>query len=268
MRLIPRSGRLAAALVLAAVIGGGLLDGNRRAPLPPAAGQELKGQAPGLAADDRTLTVVQFNIHRGAPAEGPEDLAATALCLEGAELAGLNEVGGAAQAAELGRRLSLAHLYLPSEERWWHPHFGNGLLSALPAAGWQRWPLPGPGGPGYRTRGVVRLPWQGAMVTVLVTHLTRGPDRRLQLDLLAAHFAALPAPKILLGDLNSGPDDPVLAAWRADPDLVVTSGEGSGGVPGGVDWIVAEGFRLVDSWRCDRGASDHPAVGAVLELAP
>lgn len=268
MRLSRRSGRLAAVLVLAAAAGGIYLHGSGRAPLPPAAGVALEGTAPGLAPGDDALTVLQFNIHRGRPAEGGEDLAATAACLEGAEIAGLNEVDGGGesdQAALLGERLGLAHLFLPSEERWWRPHFGNGLLSALPALGWQRWPLPGPGGPGYRTRGVVRLAWEGRVVTLLVTHVTRGPDRALQLGLVAEHFAALPAPKILLADLNSGPDDPVIAAWRQDPALVVTSGESAGEAPSGVDWIVAAGFRLRESWRCDRGASDHPAVGAILE---
>ena len=198
MRLRRRSGRLAAALVLAVVAGGVYGHGSSRAPLPPAAGQSLDGAAPRPTPADGALTVLQFNIHRGRPAEGGEDLAATAACLEGAEVAGLNEVDGggeADQAALLGARLSLGHLFLPSEERWWRPHFGNGLLSALPSEGWQRWPLPGPSGPGYRTRGVVRLDWEGRIVTLLVTHVTRGPDRALQLALVADHFAALPAPK-------------------------------------------------------------------------
>lgn len=258
--------RFVSLLLLAAAAGGGVYwDGSRRLPLPPAAGDSLAGEAPGLPPDARRLAVVQFNIHRGRGDRDVTDLAATAECLEGAAVAGLNEVAGGGlwdgepdQAAQLGERLGLAYLFLPSEERWWQPHFGNGLLSALPAEGWQRWPLPGPDGPGYRTRGVVRLPWQDRTVTVLVTHLTRGADRRMQLERLAAHFEALPAPKILLGDLNSRAEDPIVAGWRADPALIVT-GEG-------VDWIVAEGFSLIESWRCDRGASDHPAVGALLEL--
>lgn len=267
-----RLGRVRLLLVLAVALGGGAAwwDGSQRRPLEPAAGTALAGQPPGLAADDAELTVVQFNIHRGAPAEGEGDLARTQLCLAGAELAGLNEVAGAGwlgepdQAEALGRDLGLAWLFVPSERRWWHPHFGNGLLSALPVAEWRRVPLPHASSRSFRSRLEARLDWAGRPVTLLVTHLDSGPDRDLQLAELAARFAALPAPKILAGDLNAGPHHAVLEAWLADPALVVTSGEAPGETPSGVDWIVAEGFDLAAAWRCDEGASDHWAVGARL----
>lgn len=260
---------LVLAVALAAVVA---WDGSQRHPLEPGAGTTLAGLPRGVAAGDRELTVLQFNIHRGAPAEGEENLAGTAACLEGAEIAGLNEVAGADwlggspdQAQALGERLGLAWLFVPSERRWWRAHFGNGLLSALPAEAWTRTPLPRFESRSYRSRLEARLDWHGADLALVVTHLDSGPDRDRQLDELAVYFATLPAPKILIGDLNAGPDHPVIAAWRADPALLVTSGEAPGTPPGGVDWIVAAGFALTAAWRCDQGASDHPAVGARLE---
>jgi len=268
-----RLGAARLALVLTvALAGAAWWDGSQRRPLGPAAGTSLAGLPRGVAAGDRELTVLQYNIHRGAPAEGPENLAATAACLRDAELAGLNEVDGADwldgepdQAQALGERLGLAWLYVPSERRWWHAHFGNGLLSALPAESWHRVPLPQRESRSFRSRLETTLDWHGIDLTLVVTHLDSGPDRDRQLEELAARFATLPAPKILLGDLNARPDHPVIAAWRADPALVVTSGETTGEAPAGVDWIVAEGFHLTAAWRCDQGASDHPAVGARLE---
>jgi len=263
--------RLALALTLA-LGGAAWWDGSQRRPLGPAAGTSLAGLPRGVATDDRQLTVLQYNIHRGAPAAGEENLAATAACLRDAEIAGLNEVAGADwlgddpdQAQALGEALGLSWLFVPSERRWWHPHFGNGLLSALPAESWHRVPLRQAESRSYRSRLEATLDWHGQSVIVLVTHLDSGPDRDRQLADLARRFAELPAPKILAGDLNAGPEHPVIAGWRADATLAVTSGEAAGAPPGGVDWIVAQGFQLVEAWRCDDGASDHPAVGALLE---
>ncbi len=264
--------RLGLLCVVVALGGAAWWDGSQRRPLEGESGNSLAGLPRGLATDDGQLTVLQYNIHHGAPAEGAADLTQTAGCLRGAELAGLNEVAGADwlsgepdQAEQLGEEMSLAWLFVPSERRWWQEHFGNGLLSALPAKDWHRVPLPHSESKSYRSRLEATLDWQGVAVRVVVTHLDAGPDRDLQLDELAARFAQLPAPKILVGDLNAGPAHPVIAAWRADPSLTVTSGEEPGGTPGGVDWIVAQGFSLARAWRCDQGASDHPAVGALLE---
>jgi len=247
-------------------------DGSRRMPLGPAVGTGLAGAATGTSADDGRLTVMQFNIRRGRGDSGETDLARTAECLAGAELAGLNEVAGGAwlgqgpdQAAELGRLLGLGHVFLPTERRWWHAHFGNAILSTLAAREWRREPLPHAAGTGYRNVGLATIEWQGQNLQFLATHIDRGPDNERQLRALAERFAALPAPKILAGDLNAEADHPVIAAWLADPDLEVTSGEAAGAAPGGIDWIVAAGFEMVRAWRCDVGASDHWLVGAELE---
>ncbi len=170
--------RLALVLTLG-LAGAAWWDGSQRRPLGPAAGTSLAGLPRGVAAGDRELTVLQYNIHRGAPAEGPENLAATAACLRDAELAGLNEVDGADwldgepdQAQALGERLGLAWLYVPSERRWWHAHFGNGLLSALPAESWHRVPLPQRESRSFRSRLETTLDWHGIDPTLVARPAT------------------------------------------------------------------------------------------------
>lgn len=265
MRL--KTGRLV--LILLATFGAGVLvlDGSQRRPVPASSGAALAGEAPGLAADDRDLNVVQFNIDRGKGRDGETDLERTAGCLERAELAGLNEVGGADQAHALADRLGQAWVFGPSELRWWREHFGNAVLSDLPATSWKNEPLPFEQAKARRGLVTVTFDWRGRSVALLVTHIDNGPDRDLQLGYVAERFAAAPSPKILLGDLNAGPDHPIIAGWRADPGLVTTTGPVDPAAPIAIDWIVAAGFTLAEQWRCELGASDHPAVGARLEAS-
>ncbi|HKY95369.1 MAG TPA: endonuclease/exonuclease/phosphatase family protein [Kiloniellales bacterium] len=256
-------------LILLATLGAGVLvlDGSQRRAVPASSGTALAGEAPGLTAEDRDLNVVQFNIDRGEGPDGETDLLRTAACLERAELAGLNEVGGADQAHALAQELGQAWVFGPSELRWWREHFGNAVLSDLPSTSWKNEPLPYGQAKARRGLVTVTFDWRGRSVTLLVTHIDNGPDRDLQLAFVAERFAALPAPKILLGDLNAGADHPVVAAWGADPTLVATTGPLEGEAPIGIDWIVAAGFTLAEQWRCEMGASDHPAVGARLEAS-
>ena len=260
-----RAGRLI--LVLLATFGAGVLvfDGSQRREVAPSSGTKLTGDAPGLAAEDNDLNVVQFNIARGKGPDGETDLLRTAACLERAEIAGLNEVGGADQAHELAEHLGQAWLFGPTELRWWREHFGNAVLSDLQATGWTNEPLPHTAAKARRALVTVTLQWRETPVTLLVTHIDSGPDRDQQLAFLAERFAAAPAPKILLGDLNAHADHPVIAAWRADPALVAVTGPIDPAAPVDIDWIVAQGFTLTEQWRCEEGASDHPAVGARLQ---
>jgi len=254
-------------LILLATLGAGVLvlDGSQRRPVAATSGVMLSGEAQGLAAEDRDLNVVQFNIARGQGRDGETDLLRTVGCLERAELAGLNEVGGVDQAREIASQLGQAWLFGASEMRWWSEHFGNAVLSDLPATSWKNEPLPHDQAKSRRGLVTVTFDWRGRSVTLMVTHIDNGPDRELQLAFLAERFAAAPSPKILLGDLNSSTDHPIVATWRNDPGLVVTTGPIDSAAPIDIDWIVASGFTLVEHWRCELGASDHPAVGARLE---
>jgi len=262
-----KTGRLV--LILLAAFGAGVLvlDGSQRRPVATSSGMALSGEAQGLASDDRDINVVQFNIARGEGRDGETDLLRTAGCLERAELAGLNEVGGEEQARELAGQLGQAWLFGPSEMRWWSEHFGNAVLSDLPATSWKNEPLPFDQAKARRGLVTVTFDWRGRSVTFMVTHIDNGPDRELQLAFVAERFAAAPTPKILLGDFNSSAEHPVIAGWRNDPALVATTGPVDSAAPIDIDWIVASGFTIAEHWRCELGASDHPAVGARLEAS-
>jgi endonuclease/exonuclease/phosphatase family metal-dependent hydrolase len=82
-----------------------------------------------------------------------------------------------------------------------------------------------------------------------------------------ARFLALPEPAVLLGDLNSDANDPLIRGLLSTPGVC----DAVGPKPGPnraerIDWIIARGLRPVDAGIRDNGASDHPLVWAELEL--
>ena len=184
----------------------------------------------------------------------------TADCLTAADIVTLNEVEGGEQAKVLAQQLETAYLYLPTEYQGALGIWGNALLSPTLPARWKNVPLQQGQGNGYRAFAVVTWPWRDQELSLLVTHLDPGADRAQQLDDVLAQFTALPAPKILMGDLNTTADDPVLSAYLAQPHVSASNG----GAQPGIDWILVEGLRLDDSWLCDVGASDHPALLATV----
>ncbi len=246
-----------------------------RQPTGPAAGIGPQMAATAPAHIGPALSVAQFNIRRGRGADGDVDLWRTAACLTGIDVAGLNEVGGGAvfglgenQAFRLADRLDLAAVFAPTEWRFGHAHFGNGLLSALPVLGWVRVPLLHAGSTARRNVLVARLLYEGVPVTVLVAHVDRVADRERQLPALLELFLAAPPPAILMGDMNTTADHPAILAILTRPDVVVSNGNlpGLPPRPDSVDWIMARGFEAVGASVCDVGASDHPRVA--LELVP
>jgi hypothetical protein len=78
-------------------------------------------------------------------------------------------------------------------------------------------------------------------------------------------FLALRPPAMLLGDLNTTRDDPLLRDLLATPsvaDALANSPAGSGRI----DWIITHGLKTVASGMSPAGASDHPQFWADLQL--
>jgi len=265
---------IAAAIVLA--LGGGLYAWLAlRQPTGPDAGIGPQVPATAPAEVGPALSVAQFNIRRGRGVDGDVDLWRTAACLTGMEVVGLNEVGGGAvfglgenQAFWLAGQLGLAGVFAPTEWRFGHAHFGNGLLSALPVLGWVRVPLLHADSTARRNVLIARLLYRGVPVTVLVAHVDRVDDRERQLPALLELFLAAPQPSILMGDMNATADHPAILAILTRPDVVASNGNlpGLAPRPGSVDWIMARGFDAVGASVCDVGASDHPRVALELVL--
>jgi endonuclease/exonuclease/phosphatase family metal-dependent hydrolase len=216
-----------------------------------------------------------FNIHGGRGRDNNRDLARTAHCLRKLDIIGLNEVLGPKlwwqtdQAQQLGELLKLSWLYAPTESRWWDGSFGNGLLSTLPVRSWQRIPLPRGGAHTYRNIVLSTVEVSGQTVQILLTHLdSRDSVRRQeQLRTVGDLFLALREPAILMGDLNTPPDDLQLATLLAAPGVIDAIAASAPEVPAHrIDWILARGLQSVTAGCDASGASDHPLFWAELQI--
>jgi endonuclease/exonuclease/phosphatase family metal-dependent hydrolase len=192
------------------------------------------------------------------------------------------------QAAWLGERLGMVVVHgatidrLPSDPAvpdGPRRRYGNALLSAHPVRSWQALPLPGTAQ--REARGLVdaRVDADGTTVRVVVTHLQNrsGRERREQaahiVDLLAGD-SDRPAPTVLLGDMNAGPDTPEMRALTAVlADAWAAVGDGPGHTfpvrrPfARIDHVlISSGVTPVAAEVVDTRASDHRPVVADLDL--
>lgn len=245
-------------------------QGSRRVSAGAAAGVSLAGARPLWRGE--TLRAATFNIHGGRGLDGRRDLSRTAACLSGFDVIGLNEVrgglpgGSADQAQLLGTDLGQGWLFAPAERRWWRDDFGNGLLCAAPVTAWQRIPLPGGRSADRRNALVARVAAGKWPLTVLVTHLTRSADRPRQISEVARLFRALPAPALLLGDLNTTPADPALRPLLAGDVRDPLRGRLGASETQRLDWILTRGLRVLAAGQRADGASDHPCLWAEVRL--
>jgi endonuclease/exonuclease/phosphatase family metal-dependent hydrolase len=260
-----------AILLIALVIWQGLI----KRPTAPEFGNTLHAVANALPAPTgATLRVTTFNINGGVgPEDNVLDLSRTAKFLHGFDVAGMEEVHGAAitdwrdQAQILGEMMHMPWLFAPSERRWWHDYFGNGILCDLPVNRWERLPLSTSESESNRSMLRVFCTWHGHPLAIIVTHLDRHADHDIELGAVIASFYDTPEPAILLGDLNvdADPNDPQLDELRHDPAVTDALAIGMG--PSFVktnDWIFARGLKCVAGGLTDNDASDHKLAWAEL----
>lgn len=258
----------------AVLVGWIIIDGADRRAADATRPVTLRGATEPWSSELPPLRLASFNIHSGRGRDNRYDLARTASVLEtNLDFVGLNEVRaawfGPDQAQILGTRLNLASAFLPTERQWWRDHFGNALLTRRPLAGLMRCPLPGTRGKAFRNVVLAYLPYQGRTVKILVTHIDRETDRRHQLEAVLRLFLSLEPPVVLMGDLNSTNDEPLLASLREQPDVHSALHEGMPGGPasGTIDWLFHRGMKTVSARLVDVEASDHPVLFVELTLA-
>lgn len=264
-------------LVCLLLIAGLIWGGGRRIPTGPEHGIGFQG----MAADASemvaaTLRLGTYNIHGGRGTDGKLDLDRICQDLAGVDLVGLNEVRGPwywqqmNQSEQLAQRLEMSWIFAPTERRWWHYEFGNGVLSRIPTAQWQRIPLARHLGKSFRNVVYLQIPWQGVSLQVLITHIDRSNDQERfeQLRVVGDLFLALHEPVVLMGDLNTQANEPPLARLLNSPGVHDALGdimrERSGPR---IDWILTRGLRTIDAGLKDSGASDHPHLWADVQLA-
>lgn len=265
-------------IIVALLVGGVIYHASRHAPTGPAEGVDLQGEVARPSAERRTLRIGTFNIHGCKDS----DVDRVAECLRGLDFVALSEVYGPQtfekqdQAQQLGERLGLAWLFAPAVRVWYHRESGNGLLSAVPVAFWQRIPLSRKHDRSHRNAVLVGLEHQGRTIHVLLSHINRrhDPERRAQLRAVIALYLALAEPAILMGDMNSDADDPQIRQLLETPGVADPVGDflsrktPNEETPRRIDWIFTRGFRCVEAGIRDNGASDHPMIWAELELLP
>ena len=223
------------------------------------------------------LRVGTFNIHSGRGRDRQFNLARTAAVFPTPlDVIGLNEVRGAwdqspgsDQAAQLGKLLEMRSIFLPTERRWWHDHFGNGLLTRLPLTQVQRIPLVCTRGKAYRCATLAQFELQSKTVQLLSVHVDSQSDREHQLRAIISLFLGLQAPAVLIGDLNSTPDDSQMIELLGRPDVFNPLKDALPDKRGRqqIDWILARGFQSGSGRLIENDASDHPAAVAELELS-
>jgi endonuclease/exonuclease/phosphatase family metal-dependent hydrolase len=265
---------MAVAVVAAAITWGGMsylgaagAAGGVGFTVPP--GMSLPATSPAQAKT--TFRVATYNIQSGKGLDKRLDLSRTASVLGGFDLIGLNEVraglNGTNQAAQLGQMLNMPWLFAPSETRFGRASFGNAMLCRLPVGQWYRAPLPTTRLRGLRDIVLTHVDVGGKRVVVLVTHLDVKTDHDAQLALVTDLFLSLQEPAILMGDLNTRRDNPVLAKLLATPGVVdAVGGKSEGQTADRIDWIITRGLTVGDSGVHAKGESDHPMVWAELEV--
>lgn len=261
---------VAAALVLGLVVW----HGSRRLPASADSGNALNSRTQPSADEraSRRLRLATYNIHSGRGFDGRTDLARIAANLEGLDFVGLNEVRGGwlrqpDQAEQLASAVGTDWLFAPTEWRWWHNDFGNGVLSRIPVSSWQRIPLPARASRACRNAVLLRSQISGRPLNLLVTHVEDSQPRAdaSQLQAVVDLFMALEPPAVLLGDLNADRNQPQLQRLLRAAGVV----DALEGLPAGkrrIDWIIVRGLECVARGMQPAGASDHPQYWAEVEL--
>ncbi len=252
-------------VLLAAVVGALLVDGNRIRPTGPAEGLGLNGAIlPSRPAG--SIRLATYNIRRGLGQDNRRDMDRTAQALTHFDLIGLNEVGPN-QAQTLGEKLKQNWLYAPTEVRWWHEDFGNGLLSRVSISHWTRTPLP-TGDGGCRNYVLLEMPFGSETLSVIVTHLGRSLGKERQREIVFDRFLSLPTPAVLMGDMNATASELQITRLLAAPGVIDALRSLNGpDRPGRIDWIFLRGLHATAAGMTDNGASDHPMVWAEIERA-
>ncbi len=256
-----------AALVTALVI----VDGARHTPAPANTGTTWSGTATGPARDGPSWRVATFNIHSGKGLDQRRDLARTATVLPPIDFAVLNEVRGGPwyeegnQAAALGRRLDMAWLYAPAITQWWQGAFGNAVLSRTAVRRWWQLPLRGNTRAAHRNMTLLALAHPRGTVHVLATHLPRDDQREEQLARVIALYRRLPAPALLMGDLNCTRTAPRLRDLLDEPGVTSAMDHPTVTAPSPlIDWIIVRGLAVEAAGIIETDASDHPCLWATL----
>ncbi len=200
-----------------------------------------------------------------------------------ADILGLQEVdrrqrrsGFADQAGAVARGLSCTHVYGATRHRVLRGQYGNALIVRGEILDSEVRPLPGSGTKQQpRVAILARVDVRGVHLSVAVTHLQHHPERLRHLpneapDQLRAALewlTALPAPRVIIGDLNMQPP-------RAEPMLTAAGFTVAATGPAypshdpklQLDYIAVDGLVVESVAVVPADVSDHRPIVAEVRL--
>ncbi len=266
-------------LLLAILLG---VLASQRTPLPLIRGDILNDNQRTTAASSNSLRVSTYNIHSATGHDEGSSIEriAEVLSTPPLDIIALQEVNGdllgkSNQASELAGLLNLGWLYAPTRKKYFSAKFGNAFLSRYEIKDyevkpllWERRDRSGTQVSRLnRNMVTVTMQFKEQPVTIMITHLDRGPLRLEQLSDVIAEFRKH-THAILMGDLNLKRSAPPLSALLASGEATdaISVTEADNDAHKRVDWILTRGFRVIDGGLHPRGTSDHPQFWSELQL--
>jgi endonuclease/exonuclease/phosphatase family metal-dependent hydrolase len=214
------------------------------------------------------LRIVTFNIQHGRGPDGLVDRGrlANELALLDADLLALQEVDVGLrrsdrvdQARLAAAATGLSVVFGPARRVGWWGRYGNALLVRGQIHTSSRVRLPRSERGERRAALLAEVEVRGRRISVAATHLAVDRlDARRQLDAVLAALVRLPSPRLLLGDLNLGPDD--VGSAVAAAGMVLADGPPTypaSGPVSRIDHVATSGLKLDSVVVPEAAISDH-----------
>jgi endonuclease/exonuclease/phosphatase family metal-dependent hydrolase len=222
------------------------------------------------------LIVGTFNVKHGSNGVGRVDLRRLgAACASlSADVLAVQEIDRFARRSHfrdemrvIARATGLQAVFGEAARRKWRS-YGNVLLARGPISDVEVIRLPRPRSGEQRVAILARVSVDGVALSVAATHLSfRAGEGPAQLDVVLSAMAGRDTPRLVLGDLNIGPEvvEPALAA--AGYTVAATGPTFPAVAPRSrIDFVAVSGLEVVGASLPEVGMSDHLPV--VAELRP
>ena len=220
------------------------------------------------------MRVATFNIKHGENGDGRVDLRRLAAACAGlsADVLAIQEVDRFARRTHfrdemrlIARATGLQAVFGEAARKRWRS-YGNVLLARGPITDVEVVKLPRPGGGEPRVAIVARVTVDGIGLSVGATHLSfRKGEGAAQLDVLLAALAERDAPRLLMGDLNIGPDVVLPAVTAAGYAVAPTEATFPASAPRTrIDFVAVSGLEIAAASTPAVGTSDHLPIVAEL----
>ena len=218
------------------------------------------------------LRVATFNIKHGDTGAGRVDLRRMGEACAGlsADVLAIQEVDRFARRTGfrdemriIARATSLEAVFGEAARRRWRS-YGNVLLARGPISDVEVIKLPRPSHGEQRVAIVARVNVDGEALSVGATHLSfRAGEGLPQLEVVLAALARRDGPRVLLGDLNLGPEVVEPAVTAAGYRLAPTGPTfPASGPRTRIDFVAVSGLELLAASTPAPGVSDHLPVVA------